>query len=233
LANPQEVENVATAARELGKALELPARDVRRKLTGGRRYVWLRRKITPEQKRRVLGLGVNGLGFVTENRRFYPKRELASSLIGFVGLDEEGLAGVEQTYEGRLGGRSGRVRIERDARGRSVHPEASVLVAPRPGLDVRLTVDEVLQYIVEKELTAQLRRVGARRAIGVMVEPATGRILAMASVPGFNPNVYRRFGAARWREAAVQEVYEPGSTFKLITAAAYLEAGGSLGQARQ
>ncbi|MBT4093222.1 MAG: penicillin-binding protein 2, partial [Nitrospinaceae bacterium] len=127
-------------------------------------------------------------------------------------------------------GHLGRIRIQRDARGRSVHPEATVVTRAEPGADVRLTVDEVIQYIVEKELQIQLKRTGARRAIGVMVEPRTGRVLSMATVPGFNPNVYGRYAPALWRQAAVQDIYEPGSTFKIVTAAAYIESGGDLGK---
>ncbi|MEK6710052.1 MAG: penicillin-binding protein 2, partial [Nitrospinota bacterium] len=225
-ANPQDIENPREAARSLGQALGIPPPDLERKLSGDKRYVWVQRKITPEEKRRVMELDIEGLGFASESRRFYPKRELASSLLGFVGVDEKGLSGVESAFEAQMGGRAGRVEIERDARGRSIHPDARVLQPPRAGADVRLTVDEVLQFIVEKELSDQVARVGARRGIGVMVEPSTGRILAMASVPGFNPNAYEKFPAERWREAALQEVYEPGSTFKLVTSSAYLEAGG-------
>ena len=202
--------------------------DYLEKLNGRRSYVWLKRKINPDQKGKIEKLGIDGLGFVTESRRFYPKRELASSLVGFVGVDDAGMYGVEQSYQEHMGGRVGRIRIQRDAKGRSVHPESRVLVPARPGADVRLTIDEVLQHIVEKELSAQVRRVGARRAIGVMVEPHSGRILALASVPGFNPNTYKLYGASLWKEPAIQEFYEPGSTFKIVTAAAYLDAGESL-----
>jgi cell division protein FtsI (penicillin-binding protein 3) len=225
-ANPQEIESPREAARSLGPILGVPVAELERKLSGDRRYVWIERKITPEERRRVMDLEIEGLGFASESRRFYPKRELASSLLGFVGVDEKGLSGVERAYEARMRGRAGRVQIERDGRGRSIHPEARVLRSPQAGADVRLTIDEVLQFIVEKELAAQVAQVGGRRGIGVMVEPSSGRILAMASVPGFNPNAYERYPPERWREAALQEVYEPGSTFKLITAAAYLEAGG-------
>ena len=227
-ANPREIEDSQAAARDLEKILGVSRSQLRKKLRRGGSYVWLRRKLTPAEKNQVEKLNLKGLGFVTESQRFYPKRELASSLLGFVGMDNRGLAGMELALESRIGGRAGRVRIERDARGRSVHPEAVPLRAPRDGRNVRLTVDEVLQYIVEKELIDQLRRTGARHAIGIMVEPATGRILAMATVPGFNPNIYGNFPAAQWRQRAVQDIYEPGSTFKLVTAAAYLEAGGDL-----
>ncbi len=227
-ANPREVGSPAAATRALSKVLGVPRNDVYKKLSGGKSYVWLSRKLTPAMKSKILDLNLPGLGFVTESRRFYPKRELASSLLGFVGVDDNGLAGMELASESDIKGRPGRMRIERDARGRSVHPESNVVVPTRSGADVRLTVDEVLQYIVEKELRIQLKRVGARRAVGVMVEPATGRILAMATVPGFNPNTYGSYRPEQWKQAAIQDVYEPGSTFKIITAAAYLESGKSL-----
>ncbi len=227
-ANPREVNNPADTSRALSKILGVPRRGIYKKLSGGKRYVWLRRKLAPGEKRKILDLNLPGLGFVTESRRFYPKRELASSLLGFVGVDDNGLAGMELAFESEMRGRAGRIRIERDARGRSVHPESAVVVPTRSGADVRLTVDEVLQYIVEKELRLQLKRAGARRAVGVMVEPATGRILAMATVPGFNPNAYGRYRPELWKQGAVQDIYEPGSTFKLVTAAAYLAAGKSL-----
>jgi len=227
-ANPQEVENPSEAARRLSKILGIPRGKLKRKLSRWGRYVWLRRKLTPGEKSRILALNQPGLGFVTESRRFYPKRELASSLLGFVGVDDNGLAGMELVFEKDMKGRPGRIRIERDAKGRSVHPEAGIVNWPEPGADIRLTVDEVIQYIVEKELRLQLERTGARRAIGVMAEPTTGRILAMATVPGFNPNAYGRYSPVLWKQAAVQNVYEPGSTFKIVTAAAYLSSGRKL-----
>ena len=224
-ANARVVADPWKTSLALQKILGGSAADYFKKLNRRRRYVWLKRKIDPAQQRKIEKLGIAGLGFVTESRRFYPKRKLASSLVGFVGVDDAGMYGVEQSYQEYMGGRAGRIRIERDAKGRSVHPDARVLAPPRPGADVRLTIDAVLQYIVEKELRAQRRRVRARRAIGVMVAPQSGRILAMASVPGFNPNAYALYGAARWKEPAVQEFYEPGSTFKIVTAAAYLSVG--------
>ncbi len=227
-ANARKIADPHATSLALKRVLGGSAVDFFKKLNGRRRYVWLKRKITPDQRKKIEELGLNGLGFVTESRRFYPKRELASSLVGFVGVDDLGMYGVEQSYQSHMGGRVGRIRIQRDAKGRSVHPEAQVLVAPRPGAGVRLTIDEVLQYIVERELSAQMRQVGARRAIGLMVEPQSGRILALASVPGFNPNTYGFYGASLWKEPAIQELYEPGSTFKIITAAAYLDAGESL-----
>ena len=227
-ANAREIADPRETSLLLKKILGGSTQDYYKKLKGRQTYVWLKRKIDPEQRKKIEKLGLVGLGFVTESRRFYPKRELASSLLGFVGVDDAGMYGVEQSYQNHMGGRVGRIRIQRDAKGRSIHPEARILVAPRPGADVRLTIDEVLQYIVEEELSAQVRRVGARRAIGVMVEPRSGRILALASVPGFNPNDYGSYAPGAWKEPAIQEFYEPGSTFKIITAAAYLEAGEPL-----
>ncbi|MAE06659.1 MAG: penicillin-binding protein [Nitrospinae bacterium] len=227
-ANPREVKNPVMVSRRLSKILGLPPAKLNKKLRRRGSYVWLKRKLTPEQKDQVGALKEPGLGFVTESRRFYPKREMASSLLGFVGVDENGLAGVELARDADMKGRPGRIRIERDARGRSIHPEATVVAQSDPGADIRLTVDEVIQYIVEKELTLQLERSGARRAIGVMVEPATGRILSMATVPGYNPNTYGSYKPERWKQDAVQNIYEPGSTFKIITAAAYLDSGGKL-----
>ena len=227
-ANPRATANPKKIAVALASILGGSSKDLERKLRGDRRYVWLKRKVTPEEVRNILSLNLEGVGFVKESRRFYPKRELASSLLGFVGVDENGLSGLELAYEKKLAGQMGRIRIQRDGRGRSVHPEAIPFLPPKRGSDLHITIDEVLQYIVEKELAAQVWKVGARRGIGVMVEPRTGRVLAMAEVPGFNPNIYSKYNQEIWRQAVVQEVYEPGSTFKLITAAAYLEAGGSL-----
>ena len=229
-ANPREVKNPDALSRKLANILGVSRRNLRKKLSSKGSYVWLRRKLSPEQKQRVIDLGESGLGFVTESRRFYPKREMASALLGFVGVDDKGLSGIESAFEKEMKGHFGRIRIQRDARGRSVHPEATVVTRPEAGADVRLTVDEVIQYIVEKELRIQLKRTGAKRAIGVMVEPRTGRILSMATVPGFNPNVYGRYDSALWRQAAVQDIYEPGSTFKIVTAAAYIDSGGDLGK---
>ena len=205
-ANARVVADPRNTSLALKEILGGSAKDYFEKLSGRRSYVWLKRKINPDQQGKIEKLGIDGLGFVTESMRFYPKRELASSLVGFVGVDDAGMYGVEQSYQEHMGGRVGRIRIQRDAKGRPAHPESRVLVPARPGADVRLTIDEVLQHIVEKELRAQVRRVGARRAIGVMVEPQSGRILALASVPGVQPqyvSTLRRIPLERARHPGI------------------------------
>jgi cell division protein FtsI/penicillin-binding protein 2 len=163
------------------------------------------------------------VNFLPENRRFYPKRAVASHVLGYVGMDNEGMSGVEYALEDDIRGEPGRQIIWTDARRR----RAASRVEKRPlaGRDVYLTIDETLQHIAESSLERAVRESGAKRAMAILMRPETGEILALAAVPFFNPNRYQDYPAGHWRNRAVTDVYEPGSTFKIITAAAALEEG--------
>jgi cell division protein FtsI (penicillin-binding protein 3) len=176
--------------------------------------------VTPDQARRVAHLQLEGVGFMTENRRFYPNKELAAHLLGYVGLDNNGLAGIEATYDNLIKGHAGTVLIQTDAKR---HAFSRVERPSTTGADVELTIDEYLQHIAERELQAGVEWAGAEGGSAVVMDPYTGEILALANYPTFNPNAYRSFADDARRNRAIQDLYEPGSTFKIVTASAALE----------
>jgi cell division protein FtsI/penicillin-binding protein 2 len=183
-------------------------------------YAPLRRKISDKQSERVRALALKGIGMETETRRFYPKRELAAHVLGFVGDKNKGLVGLEQRYDDLVGGQPGRrlmqVDIKRRAFSRTEQP-------PTPGQSLKLTIDSTIQYFAERELAAGVEWSGADGGSVIVMDPITGQVLAMANYPTFNPNAFKQFPEEVWTNRATQYVYEPGSTFKIVTAGASLQ----------
>ncbi len=164
-----------------------------------------------------------GIGFLKESRRFYPNRELGAHLLGFVGLDNNGLGGIEFAYEKQIRGKDGKVQIHTDARRRAFSRFERPSDVPTGGATFELTIDEYLQHIAERELHAGVVENRAAGGSAIVMNPRTGEILAMANEPTFNPNAYRSFPETHQRNRAVQDLYEPGSTFKIVTASAAIE----------
>jgi len=160
--------------------------------------------------------------FIKEHKRYYPNGELAAQLIGFTGLDPHGLEGLELKYDADILGEGGFLVIERDNRGHGIGAGDPLVNRGRYGASLHLTIDKNIQYIAEKELEAAVRQQRARAGTVVVLEPHTGKILAMASQPDFNPNSFARFGPANYRNRAIADSYEPGSTLKVFLAAAAL-----------
>lgn len=185
-----------------------------------RAFVYVRRQVSPEQARRVKALELEGIGFMKESRRFYPNKELAAHLIGYVGIDSTGLHGIESAYDGLIKGRAGTVLIQTDARR---HAFSRIEKPPTTGATLELTIDQYLQHIAERELRSGVEANDALGGSAVVMDPWTGEILAMANWPTFNPNAYRQAREDARRNRAVQDLYEPGSTFKVVTASAALE----------
>ena len=170
--------------------------------------------------REVRALQLDGVGFLTENRRYYPQRELAAHVIGYVGLDNTGMSGIEYAFESAIRGRAAKILIRTDARRRATeHTEKP----STDGQTVVLTIDESIQHVVEKELERSVQETGSVAGVAVVMDPRTGEILALANRPTFNPNKFGAYPSSRWRNRAVADAYEPGSMFKIITAAAGLE----------
>jgi cell division protein FtsI (penicillin-binding protein 3) len=190
------------------------------KLGKNRAFAYVKRHVSPDEAKRVAALNLDGIGFIKEDRRFYPNKELAAHLLGYVGLDNQGLNGLEHTYDTQIRGKAGTVLVQTDARRRAF---ARVETPPTTGSTVELTIDEYLQHIAERELHAGVLENKAAGGSAIIMNPRTGEILAMANEPTFNPNVYREFEDADRRNRAVQDLYEPGSTFKVVTVSAALE----------
>ena len=187
-------------------------------------FVWVRRHVTPAQTERVHALDLPGLGTLPERRRFYPRGRLAAPVIGFAGIDSQGLEGIERAYDRYLRGAPGAIGVERDAFGRKIFSMGGPS-GPGRGADVVLTIDSALQYAAERELERQVLETRALGGLALMLDPHTGEILALAQSPSFDPNDIRSASADQWRNRAVADVYEPGSTLKGLLAAAALEAG--------
>ncbi len=216
-------ERAQEVAGPIARCLGIPRRRVLTRLLGEKDFVWLERKASPEATRCVEALNVGGVHSVAESRRFYPKRRLASHVLGYVGMDNEGLGGVEYALEASIKGEPGSRIIWTDAlkrrAGTRVEKESI------PGRSLYLTLDENLQYIAETELSAAVRESRSRSGIAIVMRPSTGELLAMASFPNFNPNRFGEAPQSALRNRSVTDVYEPGSTFKLVVAAAALEEG--------
>jgi len=219
---PKYVSNPRATAVRLSRVLKGDVRQLEAKLKSERDFVWLQRRLAPERAEALQGLSLGGIGVIPEGRRFYPKGVMLSHVLGFGDIDNQGLEGLERRYDAVLRGERGRLVVERDAFGGAVFPKGLNYVAPSPGKDLVLTIDEVVQYIAEQELAEAVARTRAASGVVIVVEPKTGALLAMAVRPTFNPNEPKG-DPNLWRNRAVSDAYEPGSTFKLVAAAAALE----------
>ena len=199
--------------------------ELLKKLDGDKGFVWIERRLTPEVAARIKNLKLTGIGFVSESKRYYPNCEVASHVVGFTGLDPVGLEGVERRYDSVILGNTGYMVTERDALGRDIALKDTVIKNASPGKNIILTLDKNIEYIAEKELAKAVTESGAKSGMAMVMEPDTGRILAMSNYPSFNPNAYSRYSQAMLRNRAVADSFEPGSTFKVFLISAALEEG--------
>lgn len=220
---PTSLDSPANAARSLSPVLHIRREEIEKKLRQDKHFVWLARKVEPDQGRRLEQLSIDGIGMVMEGRRFYPKGPLLAHVLGFVGMDGMGLEGLERRYESQLHGEKRLTILQRDALGRTVFPKDLREQVPATGQALTLTIDEVIQYIAEKELEEAVDHARAKSGTIIVMEPRTGAILAMAVSPRFDPNAVASLTADRWRNRALTDTYEPGSTMKVVVAAAALE----------
>ncbi len=191
-------------------------------------FVWIARKIAHDAADKVQALDLPGVDVIEEDtgRRVDVAGKSASTLLGFVGIDENGLSGLEYTYDNLLKGTSGRVTIEADEFGRPIPFGHNKIVRPaKPGLSLELTLDSYLQFVTESALEKQVKGFHAKNGTAIVMDPYTGEVLALANYPHYDPNAYWKYSSDDYRDRAVTDLYEPGSTFKLVTAAAALESG--------
>ena len=225
-ARPGQLPRDPAVVRKLAHAVDLGEAEVRARLGRGQPFVWLRRHANPRQRERLEALALPGTGVVPEPRRFYPHGSLAAPVLGFVNVDSVGQEGLERAFDDRIRGERLELVEERDARGRAFTVEGTRRL-PRAGSTVELTLDAGIQVVAERELAAGVKAAGAVGGVAIVMDPDTGGILAMASVPTFDPNADVTARSAAWRKRtrnlAVSSVYEPGSTMKAIFAAAALE----------
>jgi cell division protein FtsI (penicillin-binding protein 3) len=226
-ADPQAIPDRAGAARAIAAVpgLRLTPREIEARLRSDAGFVWIARQVPLEVALAVRKLNIPGVDFLEEHRRAYPRGTLAANVIGYVGVDGEGLAGVEHSFDSHVKGRPGRVTVLRDARRGMYLVGGEGQNRPVNGHDVVLTIDAVVQFIAEKALATAVNRYRAASGTAIVMDVRDGSILAMASLPSFDPNRYGEFPSTSWRNRTVQDAYEPGSTFKIVTAAAGLEEG--------
>ncbi|MEQ1654993.1 MAG: hypothetical protein BVN29_00685 [Nitrospira sp. ST-bin5] len=220
---PTALESPAKTARSLSPVLHVRTDELEKKLRQDRSFVWLARKLDPEQGHRLEHMPMEGIGLVMEGRRFYPKGPLLAHVLGFAGMDGEGLEGIERRYESQLHGEKRVVILQRDAMGRTVFPKGQAEQVPAAGHSLVITVDEVIQYIAEKEVEEAVTKAHAKSGTVIVLDPQTGAVLALAISPRFDPNAVASLTADRWRNRALTDTYEPGSTMKALVAAAALE----------
>ena len=221
---PEEIENPAEVAATLAPILDLSKNFLEKRLARKSSFVWLKRKVEPEIKTAIEEHDFRGIAFVTESKRMYPFSNLASHVLGFVGIDNDGLAGVEYSYDTYLKGNEGMMLGIRGAKRGYDFSSGKVIKQPTGGNDIQLTINSRIQFIVEQEIKKHAETTGAESITVVAMDPFTGEMLAMANYPDYDPNRIGDYDDFARKNRAVVDAYEPGSTFKIITAAAAFEA---------
>jgi len=221
---PQKIANKREAATLLAQALSIDRAALLERLQDSRAFVWIKRKVTPEEISRVSALAISGIDFTMESRRYYPCLETAAHVVGFASQDNKGLEGIELQYDGYLEARETTFNRIHDALGRPLLFDRPRMESPGP-FNLVLTLDKDISYKAQKSLQDAVERSGAAGGICIVMRPRTGEILAVAVVPEFNPNVFWRHKPYEWRNRAVTDCFEPGSTLKAFLVAAALEEG--------
>ncbi len=224
-ANARQVAAKAEVAHRLASIVGRKATMIERRLEQDRRFVWIARQVDPALVPRLAAMEDAGIGLLDEAKRLYPHGRLAGHLVGFVDIDERGLEGVERSLEGILRGEDGWSSTLHDARGRVLIGPWTVETTPVPGLDVVLTIDSVVQKVVEESLDWAVKKYHAQGGSVIVLDPSDGAIVAMANAPSYDPNAPARAKAEARRNRAVTDLFEPGSVMKIVTAAALLEEG--------
>lgn len=223
---PREIKNVEEVSAKLAPLVEMDAGVLAERLreaqSANRKFAWIARKLDEERAGKIRALNLEGVYTIKEPKRHYPNGALAAHVLGFVGLDEVGLAGIERSYNERILGEAGKLTIDTDAHGR---PYGSLEARARQGETVVLTIDRLVQYKTEQALAAAVQKSRAKSGTAVVLDPHTGEILALANAPTFDPNDPRASTEQARINEALQNIYEPGSTFKIIAYSAAIEKG--------
>jgi cell division protein FtsI/penicillin-binding protein 2 len=226
-ADPSEIDNTPAAARLLSSITHVDPEDTRttakailERLNTGHSFAWIARRVKPEVSAKVHALNMKGIYFQKEFQRFYPDNRIAAQVLGYVGVDDSGLGGLEEKYDAQLHGVPGEMYTAMDARRKVL---GSTEREPQPGRNLVLTIDENIQFMAEQALDHAMAKTQAMNGTVVVQDVHTGQILALAIRPTFNPNDFRHTTPALLRDHAVSDVYEPGSTFKLVTYSAAMD----------
>jgi len=223
---PQQINNARESAKALSRILKINRKVLQNKLICKKPFVWIKRQSSPNETKAVKNLKLQGVGFIPEYNRFYPNKTLAAQVIGFTGTDGKGLEGIEFYYDTYLKGARGNFTILKDAFGNGFL-SGKGNVPDYSGKNIILTIDKTIQYITEKALEETVTSFSARSGMAVVIAPKTGAMLAIAHYPFFNPNSFKYFRRELWRNRAITDPFEPGSTMKIFSASAAIESGGS------
>ena len=226
-ANPREVQDPDGLAKKLEPLLNVPEATLRDRLKVKGAFIWLKRTLEPAEYARVSEFiareKIRGLDFLEESRRVYPNDQLAAHVLGFVGTDDKGLTGIEMGMDSTIKGQTHKQILDTDSKGTPIFQSIFAFTKPKPGHSIHLTIDSAIQFAVEQALDNSLARTKAQAATMIVMNPKTGEILAMASRPAYNPNAFFRYPEQVWRNRAISGIYEPGSTFKALVAAAGIQ----------
>ncbi len=218
--NPDEIKDTARTVGLLSSVTGVSRDVLMERLDSEKSFVWIKRKVPAAEANAVRKANLPGVYLSQEDQRFYPKRQLASHVLGYVNMDEDGISGLEYKYNDSVRGDKGRIQLRRDARGK---PYQSEETPAAPGANLITTLDQNIQYILEKEVRVAAEATRAQGIAAIVMDPHSGAILAMTSYPDFNPNEYSKYDPSMRVNRAVNSVYEPGSTFKVLTVGSALE----------
>ncbi|TDO83440.1 stage V sporulation protein D (sporulation-specific penicillin-binding protein) [Halanaerobium saccharolyticum] len=225
VALPDNIINPEKTAAELAEILDKDYNTIYRRIISDAAAIFLQRKVSRKTFQKIENKNLKGITFTEESKRYYPEGELASHIIGFTGVDNNGLNGLELSYNNYLSGKAGKIIVEKDAEGHTIPNGVREAVPGRDGYNVHLTIDEVIQYMAEKELENAAKTFDFSGGSVIVMDSSNGDLLAMANTPTYNPNNFANYPEKNWRNRAISDVFEPGSTFKIITAASALEEG--------
>src|SRR5215216_678342 len=219
-----DVETLDRNAKQLAQSLGLKQAELEKEFREAhaekRRFIWVARRLDADYAGKIVAMNLPGIQTRLEPKRYYPNGSLAAHVLGYVGLDGQGLGGVEQSYNAKISGEPGRLFLEKDAKGK---PYESYEIASKPGQTVVLTIDQSIQYLAEQALQSAVQRSRAKSGTVIVLDPRSGEILALANAPTFDPNKVAEAKPETRSNWALQNIYEPGSTFKVVAFSAAIE----------
>lgn len=222
--HPQNITNPTIYLSTVRKKLLMPHDTMEKKITSKRHFVWLKRKIDEALANELKAENIDGLHFIKEEKRVYPNRHLSSTLIGFVGIDNQGLGGLEYKFNDDLKGSAGKIIFDADPRRqRLISGRMETLARPYDGNHILTTIDTNIQYMAEKYLIAEVQKQRAKKGQVIVINPKNGHIIALANTPNFNPNHWQLSQAEHRKNSSISDIFEPGSIFKIVTVAAIIE----------
>jgi cell division protein FtsI (penicillin-binding protein 3) len=226
-ANPSKLAPAVDRIPELARVLGVDSQQLIRRVTRSmdKEFLYLKRHLSPDQSQQVMALKLPGVNVQREYGRYYPAGEVAGHLVGFTNIDDEGQEGLELAFNHWLAGETGAKRVLKDRLGRSVENVASIR-PPKPGKELRTSIDLRIQYVAYRTLKAAIRAHNAESGSIVILDVQTGEVLAMVNQPSYNPNDRAQYAAERYRNRAITDIFEPGSSIKPLVVAAALESGG-------